>query len=154
MANRITYTQEQKDAIVADALECISNGYSLLGYCNEKGYVYSTVNAWLSSCEDYARAREVRAEKIFDEMLAIADTEVETTKTIINDDSISIVKEDHIQHRKLQIDTRKWILGRMAPKKYGDKLDLTTDGEKITQPTIVVNSPESGKIITDLINGE
>ena len=25
-----------------------------------------------------------------------------------------------IEHRRLQIETRKWMLGRMAPKKYGD----------------------------------
>ena len=26
-----------------------------------------------------------------------------------------------IEHRRLQIDARKWLIGKMAPKKYGDK---------------------------------
>ena len=26
-----------------------------------------------------------------------------------------------IEHRRLQIETRKWLLGKMAPKKYSDK---------------------------------
>jgi hypothetical protein len=131
MANQQTYTKEQKDAIIADALYCISNGYSLLGFCNEKGYVYSTVNSWLSEREDYARAREVRADKIFDEILTIADSEVETTRTIIDNGRVTTVTEDHTQHRKLQIDTRKWILGRMSPKKYGDKIDDQSESKQV-----------------------
>ena len=26
-----------------------------------------------------------------------------------------------IDHRRLQIDARKWLIGKMAPKKYSDK---------------------------------
>ena len=29
-----------------------------------------------------------------------------------------------LEHRKLRIDSRKWLLAKLAPKKYGDKLDL------------------------------
>jgi hypothetical protein len=27
-------------------------------------------------------------------------------------------------HRRLQIDARKWMLGKLNPKKYGDKLEV------------------------------
>ena len=27
----------------------------------------------------------------------------------------------------LQIDTRKWLLSKLAPKKYGDKIELSGD---------------------------
>ena len=36
-------------------------------------------------------------------------------------------------HRKLQIDTRKWMLSKMLPKIYGDKLELTGDKENPLQ---------------------
>ena len=55
----------------------------------------------------YARACEMRADEVFDEMLDIADD-----------------KEGEVNHRRLQVDTRKWVLSRMAPKKYGDKLAI------------------------------
>jgi hypothetical protein len=32
-----------------------------------------------------------------------------------------------VQKQKLRMDTRKWLLSKMAPKKYGDKLELSGD---------------------------
>jgi hypothetical protein len=32
-----------------------------------------------------------------------------------------------VQKQSLRVDTRKWLLSKMAPKKYGDKLELTGD---------------------------
>jgi hypothetical protein len=51
------------------------------------------------------------------------------------------INHNVIQRNKLQIDARKWMLGKMQPKKYGDKLDVTTDGDKLqnTQSNIIVN---------------
>lgn len=56
----------------------------------------------------YARACEMRADELFDEMLEISDDE----------------NGGAVDHRKLKVDTRKWALSRMAPKKYGDKLAI------------------------------
>ena len=38
----------------------------------------------------------------------------------------------------------------MQPKKYGDKLDITTDGEKINLPPVIVDSKEHAKMIESL----
>ena len=32
---------------------------------------------------------------------------------------------------RLRVDTLKWKLARMQPKKFGDKMDVTSDGQKI-----------------------
>jgi len=32
-----------------------------------------------------------------------------------------------VQKHKLQVDTRKWLLSKLAPKKYGDKLEVSGD---------------------------
>jgi hypothetical protein len=73
----------------------------------------------------YARACEMRAEEVFDEMLAIADTPVIGEKTKIDKDgNVETTSGDMIEHRRLQVDARKWALARMSPKKYGDKLAL------------------------------
>jgi hypothetical protein len=34
-----------------------------------------------------------------------------------------------VQKHKLQVDSRKWLLSKLAPKKYGDKLELSGDNE-------------------------
>lgn len=84
--------------------------------------------------ERYARACEERADSIFDEILEISDTPVEGVTTKIDKDgNLTLEKGDMLQHRRLQVDARKWALVKMQPKKYGDKvdLDLTTGGDKI-----------------------
>ena len=74
---------------------------------------------------DYARAREERADRIFENLTNIAYTEP-------NVDEHGKVDSGWVQLQKLKIDTHKWMLGKMQPKKYGDKIDLTSDGDKIT----------------------
>lgn len=59
----------------------------------------------------YARAREEQADHYADELLEIADTTKDPNKA------------------RLQIDARKWKASKLAPKKYGEKLDITTRDE-------------------------
>lgn len=78
--------------------------------------------------EKYARVAEIRERVIFEEILNIADTPqigvIETAKEW----GTEVKTADMIEHRRLQIDARKWMLGKMAPKKYGDKLDVEASG--------------------------
>jgi hypothetical protein len=82
----------------------------------------------------YTRAREKRADLIFEEILQIADSQGEDMgiNPITGEEQIN---HNVIQRNRLQIDARKWMLGKMQPKKYSDKLDITTDGEKLPTPT-------------------
>jgi hypothetical protein len=89
----------------------------------------------------YNYAREVRADVLFEELVQIADTpilgeefEEAMTKDEEGNETVEVVKikrGDMIRHRQLQIDTRKWVVSKMLPKKYGDKIDLTSLGEKL-----------------------
>lgn len=87
----------------------------------------------------YARACDARADKIFDDMLSIADEN--SRDTFVDDNGIERTDHDVIQRSKLMVDTRKWVLAKLAPKKYGDKIDVTSDGEKINTPIINVIKP-------------
>jgi hypothetical protein len=88
----------------------------------------------------YAHACEVRADAIFDEMLEIADDGTNDYMEKIRRDGTSeeVLNSEHVQRSKLRIDARKWMLSKMNPKKYGDKLDLTTDNKSLNKrPTFV-----------------
>lgn len=91
----------------------------------------------------YARACEARADKIFDDMLSIADEN--SRDTFIDDNGVERTNQDVIQRSRLMVDTRKWVLSKLAPKKYGDKLDVTTDGEKIQSQVTIFQLPDNGR---------
>jgi hypothetical protein len=38
---------------------------------------------------------------------------------------LTVPDQEHINRSRLRIDARKWLLSKLAPRKYGDKLELT-----------------------------
>lgn len=82
--------------------------------------------------EQYAHARNVQAELMFDELLEIADHADQVVKSGAEKKSGA-----YSQNQRLRVDTRKWYLSKVLPKKFGDKLDLTSDGKQIKGNTIV-----------------
>ena len=121
------FTQEVADAICAR----LAAGESLNGICKTDGMpAESTVRAWaLDDVEGfsakYARARAIGYERLADELLTIADTPLTGVKTKTNDKGeVETTEGDMIEHRRLQVDARKWMLAKMLPKKFGDKLEL------------------------------
>lgn len=121
----MTYSAKQIETLKAVVCERIaSKGESLRKICQSEGMpAASTVFLWLAQdetfSEQYARAREVQADAMFDEILEIADQ---------YDNPQEKLDTDHINRAKLRIDTRKWAVSKMAPKKYGEKLDLNHAG--------------------------
>ncbi len=98
---------------------------------------YVTFLEWLSSDEDlanqYARAMEWRAEGLLEDTIEIAD---DTSNDLVIDkeiDGIRIMKpdKDHILRTRLKIEARQFALRKMAPKKYGEKLDVTSGGKEL-----------------------
>lgn len=127
-AKRKPMTQEFADEI----LRRMAKGESLMQICRDehipdRSTVYDYRNANEEFADDYARACDDRADHMFDEINEIANTPIEgeTQKIIPGKDGkpevVEISRGDMIQHRKLQIDTKKWILARMSPKKFGEK---------------------------------
>ena len=100
----------------------------------------STFYQWLDNDEvkakQYARATEVRADIIFDDILAIADEN--TNDTSINENGIEVVNNDVIQRSRLRIDARKWVLSKLNPKKFGDKTIHSGDADNPIQTTFSI----------------
>lgn len=138
-----TWIPEKKAQAVDTIIQRICEGESLrsiLTYA-DKNVLPSmrTFLRWVSEDEDlrqqYARAMEVRSEAMFEEILEISN-EANADIDITEDGKIRVVGEA-VQRSRLKIDARKWMLGKMNPKKYGDKVDITSDGEKVN--TTIIN---------------
>ena len=62
-----------------------------------------------------------------------------TTK---GDGTVETVEGDMVDRSKLMIDTRKWLLSKLLPKKYGDRTVLAGDPDApLSAPTIIIGGP-------------
>jgi hypothetical protein len=90
----------------------------------------ASVYRWMSQdkslSERYARAKHEQLQVLADEIVYLADTDRICEKvTIKADGSREVVILDSVERTKVQIDSRKWLLSKLAPAKYGDRLGLT-----------------------------
>lgn len=108
--------------------DAIAEGTSLRQAAAAQGVGVSTFLDWVSKdpalAEHYARAREAGLERLAEEILEIADAPAET--------------QVDVGQARNRIDARKWILSKLLPRRYGDKVDVTSDGEKLAAPQIMV----------------
>ena len=115
-------------AIVAKICERLAKGESLLSVCRAHGMpARSSVIEWINANEcgmgdSSARAFAAGYDALADQCLEIANTPCKgVERTIRADGTIETKELDMLGHRRLQIDTRLRLLGKWAPKKYGDR---------------------------------
>lgn len=84
----------------------------------------------------YAYAKDILADNEFDEIREIADNSSNDWMENHDPDNPGYrLNGDHIQRSRLRVDVRKWRASKLAPKKYGERLDLThanPDGTGLT----------------------
>lgn len=138
---RDEYTKEMGDLIC----DLISEGNSLRSVCNDESLPDKrTVFRWLRThedfCHQYARACEERTEAMAEDILDIADDGSNDLMTVKKGNLTYKVEDKEVTNRsKLRVETRKWIMSKMKPKKYGDKLDLTSDGKRIENAPVIIS---------------
>jgi len=148
----MTYSAEEIASHKATICDRISNGESLRQICDsEEMPAASTVFLWLQAdiafSEQYARAREAQADAIFDEILLIADDGRNDWMERKNADGENIGWQENgeaMRRSQLRIDARKWMAGKLQPKKYSDKLqvDQTVTGELVHEIRRTIVRPE------------
>lgn len=109
---------------------------SLKTICEELDIRVRTVLDWLHENAEfsqmYARAKGEQADLLAEEIIDIADDGSNDFMTIQKGDKEYNVENREVTNRsRLRVDARKWIASKLKPKKYGDKLDLTSLGDKL-----------------------
>ena len=105
------YTPE----IAREISDRMIDGNSLRAVCQQddmpdEGTVYRWIARYPEFREIYAHARELQALRWAEEVLTIADN------TTLDP-----------QDRRIRVDTRKWLLAKILPRVYGDKLTVGGD---------------------------
>ncbi len=134
------YSQEVADIIC----ERIADGESLRAICSEENMPNkATVFRWLSKHQEfsdqYARARDEQAETLFDEILDIADDGRNDWMAAHDEYEGFGWKEngEAIRRSQMRIDARKWMAGKLKPKKYSDKHIVAGDPDSPVRMEIV-----------------
>jgi len=118
-----TYTPATAELIAAR----LADGETLSQICRTPGMPRrQTVHQWrmrIPAFNDlYMRAREIGMESMSDDMLVIADDDA---GDLLADGSPNSA---NVQRARLQVDTRKFLLAKLAPKVYGDRVEVEHSG--------------------------
>ncbi|MCP4054411.1 MAG: hypothetical protein GY739_15400 [Mesoflavibacter sp.] len=135
--------KQAKELIIQGMID----GNSVLSIINNNKKIprIRTIFNWLNPESDYhdkeflhnyAYASELRAEREFEDILTIADNQEDDVYT--NEEGLEITNYNVINRSRLRVDARKWRLGKMQPKKYGDKLDITSKNKRVESSVEVV----------------
>ena len=121
------------EALAEEICARIAGGETLKQVCRDEHIpADSTVRTWVLDDREgfsarYARARDLHLEGMADDITEIAEDgsndwmERETKSGRI----IRTVNEEAVARSRLRIDSRKWLLSKLKPERYGDSLKLT-----------------------------
>lgn len=124
-------TRENVDKIC----ELLIGGKSLAKICEENPEfpspqtVFYHLHKSPQFMEDYVRAREAQTEAYCLQLTELADN--------------SALTAEAINKARLQIDTRKWVMSRLKPKKYGDHSILEHTGTVQHEQLIIQRTPKT-----------
>lgn len=134
----MAYDKKEIKSFKEIIIEGLSEGQSLAKVLKNNKNLPSrqTIYNWLNSIhddydsaflDDYVRAREESADVDAERIQEIAE------KTLSG--------EYDAASARVALDAFKWSASKKQPKKYGDKVDVTSGGEKLETPTITINKP-------------
>lgn len=123
-----------RQEVMTDICALLAGGDSLNGACRTlfDAPAPNTILDWTKAYpelgEQYARAREIGYKLMADKIVEISDEPIPSTESGSTDSGA-------VAHQRLRIDTRKWMLSKVLPKIYGDRLETVLSGSlEVTQP--------------------
>ena len=100
---------------------------------------YTTHTKWLSTNAEYrdkyAKAKQQQAEHLANEIINISDN---TSSDYVDGEYGKVGNSTAVQRSKLMIDSRKWLLSKLLPKKYGDKIEVDNKGKIDNNLTVTI----------------
>jgi hypothetical protein len=120
--------------IVEIVLSRVSMGETLRSLAKELGFDEGTFRLRVVKEPElrtrYKTSREMQAEAWSDQIIELADTVKIGQKTKqLADGGIEISTGDMVERSRLQIDTRKWLMMRLHPAVYGEKVEQQITGK-------------------------
>jgi len=127
------YTAE----LAAEICRRLAEGQSLREICRDDGMpAESTVRGWSLDNVDgffalYSRARRLQAEQWADEIIEIAENGRNDWTVRQNKDGTTavVLDREHVQRSALRVDSRKWLLSKLHPETWGERVHSILTGK-------------------------
>ena len=138
MGRPTIYTPELANEVLAR----LTMGQSLRTVCrNDHLPAIQTVYNWMSSrpefMERYTQAKKEAADMMAEDIMDISDdAQNDYMEVTYGDQSMLRLNSENIQRSRLRVETRKWLMAKLQPTKYGDKLDVTSNGRALPTPLL------------------
>jgi hypothetical protein len=139
------FTQELADSIC----EQLALGFSIRTVCRpDEMPSIQTFFRWMREkpefSEQYAKAKQEAADAMAEDIMDIADDGTNDWMEFhAKDNEGWKLNGEALARSRLRVDTRKFLMAKMKPKKYGDKLDVTSDGKPLPAPIVPLPKRES-----------
>jgi len=109
----------------------LTQGESLKTICKDADMPNtSSIFLWLAKYSEfsdkYARAKSAQMDTMAEEIVEISDDR--SNDISVDDKGNEKVDWECVQRSKLKVDTRKWLMSKLAPKKYGELKTLQHQG--------------------------
>ena len=138
-----TYRRELADQVCS----LVSEGQTAREACRTVGVPMETFRRWVASNPPdglsgrFARARLDLLEHWADDIVSISDDR--TGDVYIDEDGKKRVDHENINRSRLRVDTRKWLLSKLLPGQYGDRVGL--DVKSDAPPVFIVALARPGR---------
>jgi len=117
----MAFNQAKADAIC----QALTEGKSLRTAAKEQGISHSHFLDWVDERAElrdhYARARARGYALLAEEILEISD---DSSGDVVKTESGPKMNAEFVARARLRVDSRKWMLSKMLPKVYGDKMAI------------------------------
>lgn len=120
-----------------EVLGRVSEGESLSSVCRDlkeagcpsKGWFLAKVLDDKEFADRYARARRMQCEVWADEIRERSSNSRLGTKTEEGPEGMKITTGDAVDRARLEVDALKWLLAKLHPRQYGDKVTQEIQGK-------------------------
>jgi hypothetical protein len=130
--NHSLYSEDLVEKICAR----LEKGESLRSICRDPQMPSrTTFENWISNKPEFAKryyeSRNIGLDMLADEVLEIADDGSNDYMKEQTSDGADLYRlnGEHINRSRLRVDTRKWYLGKLAPKRYGESQRIEHTGK-------------------------
>lgn len=126
----------------------VASGKSLRQWCIEHNFANMTVSDWIDADKErtvkYTRAREDRADSYFESLSEVGEAAVRAETAV------------EVAGLRLKADNIKWMLARMSPRRYGDKLAIggADDLPPVQQVTKDLTPQDAARAYAEMMKGK